>query len=506
MITLLALLAAVVLLVSGFIRARPFGKLGVLAWLQSVALMAPWLIFFGLFAAGIYLNLVGVLFLLVASTIVYIVLGRQLRALGQDVTLARRIAAIQDANDTDNGTAEAPDGNTSAQSEQPLQQPVPASAAGIQVPELIPIPAEDLTAIRSIFGVATFFATETIPYQDGVIFRGNLRGDLEQSYDDLSTSLREKLADRYRLFLVENQDGKPVVIVLPSTRDPQLLTTAQKALAVVLMVMTIAACLESGGLMLGFDLFNAPDRIAQVIPLGGGILAVLATHEIGHWLMARRYTIPLNWPFFIPTWQIGSFGAITRFASLLPNRKVLFDIAFAGPAAGGLLSLVMLVTGLVLSHQGSLFQVPTEFFQGSILVGTLSRIVLRESLQDPIVDVNPLVILGWLGLVINALNLLPAGQLDGGRIVQAIYGRKVAVRTTIGTIIVLGLASLVNPLALFWAIVVLFLQRDLERPCLNDLVEADDARAALGLVALFLMITTLLPLTPSLAGRLGIGG
>jgi membrane-associated protease RseP (regulator of RpoE activity) len=165
----------------------------------------------------------------------------------------------------------------------------------------------------------------------------------------------------------------------------------------------------------------------------------------------------------------------------------------------------MLITGLVLSHKGSLFQVPTEFFQGSILVGTLSRIVLRESLQDPIVDVNPLVILGWLGLVINALNLLPAGQLDGGRIVQAIYGRKVASRTTIGTIVLLGLASFVNPLALFWAIVVLFLQRELERPTLNDLVEADDARAALGLVALFLMITTLLPLTPSLAGRLGIG-
>jgi hypothetical protein len=90
--------------------------------------------------------------------------------------------------------------------------------------------------------------------------------------------------------------------------------------------------------------------------------------------------------------------------------------------------------------------------------------------------------------------------------VQAIYGRKIASRTTIGTIILLGLASFVNSLALFWAIVVLFLQRDLERPCLNDLVEADDARAALGLVALFLMITTLLPLTPSLAGRLGIGG
>ena len=101
---------------------------------------------------------------------------------------------------------------------------------------------------------------------------------------------------------------------------------------------------------------------------------------------------------------------------------------------------------------------------------------------------------------------MPAGQLDGGRIVQAIYGRKTAGRTTIATVIVLGIASFANPLALYWAVVILFLQRDLERPSLNELTEPDDARAALALLALFLMIATLLPITPALAGRLGIGG
>jgi len=75
-----------------------------------------------------------------------------------------------------------------------------------------------------------------------------------------------------------------------------------------------------------------------------------------------------------------------------------------------------------------------------------------------------------------------------------------------GDVIVLALASLANPIALYWAIVILFLQRDLERPSLNELSEPDDARAALGLLVLFLMVATLLPPTPSLAGRLGIGG
>lgn len=166
----------------------------------------------------------------------------------------------------------------------------------------------------------------------------------------------------------------------------------------------------------------------------------------------------------------------------------------------------MLLVGLLLSAQGSLFQVPAEFFQGSILVGTLARVILGSAVQGPLVDVHPLTVIGWLGLVITALNLMPAGQLDGGRIVQAIYGRKTAGQTTAATLIVLAIASLANPLALYWAIVIVFLQRDLERPSLNELTEPDDARAALGLLVLFLMVVTLLPLTPSLAGRLGIGG
>ncbi|MBL1177748.1 site-2 protease family protein [Pantanalinema sp. GBBB05] len=497
MITALTVLLALGFLVWGFFRAKPFGKLGILAWLQSVVLMSPWLLFFTLFAAGIYLNLIGVLLLFLLSTGLYIYLGNRLRAMGQDVLLSRRATAIAEAskNTTQPTTATDPES---------AQPPSIMTTTG-QEPDVVPLPAEDLKAIQGIFGLDTFFATETIPYQEGAIFRGNLRGEPEAAYSRLSSSLQERLGDRYRLYLVENQDGKPVVIILPSTRDPKPMTLFQKGFAVVLFLVTIASCMESASVMLGFDLLEAPDRFMATVPIALGLLGVLLAHELGHWIMARRYQVRLSYPFFIPSIPIGSYGALTRFDSLLPNRNVLFDIAFAGPAVGGLISLVMLITGLLLSHEGSLFQVPSEFFQGSILVGTLTRVVLRESLQQPIVDVHPLVVLGWLGLVINALNLMPAGQLDGGRIVQSIYGRKIAGRTTIGTLVVLGLASFVNPLALYWAILVLFLQRDLERPSLNELTEPDDARAALGLLALFLMIVTLLPLTPALAGRLGIG-
>jgi membrane-associated protease RseP (regulator of RpoE activity) len=489
------LLVALGILAWGYNRSRSYGKLGILAWLQSVILMAPWLIFFGLFAAGIYINLVGILFLLVVSVIAYVYLGNRLRKEGQDVIL-REEAAQRLKSQAEEAIA-------------PLTTSDKIESTEAIVPELLPIPEEDLQFIKGIFGIDTFFATETISYLEGAIFKGNLRGEPDEVHARLYEKLKEHFGEKYRLFLVEGTEGKPVVIVLPSTNDPKPSSLAQKNLALVLLVAVIATSLEASGYLLGFDFFNNLGRLGDALPLSLGLWGVLVAHEIGHRLIARRYNLRLSVPFFLPTWQIGSFGAITRFESLLPNRTALFDVAIAGPALGGIVSLIILLVGLTLSHPGSLFQIPTQFFQGSILVGSLARVVLGSALQKAIVDVNPLTIVGWLGLVITALNLMPAGQLDGGRIVQAIYGRKTARRTTIATLVILGIVALVNPgnpVPLYWAVLIFFLQRELERPSLNELTEPDDTRAAWGLLLLFLMLATLIPLSPSLAGRLGIGG
>ncbi|MEL6457062.1 MAG: site-2 protease family protein [Cyanobacteria bacterium J06621_15] len=480
--------AAFGILAWGFVRAKPYGKLGVLAWLQSVVLIAPWLLYFGSLAAGIYINIAGLLFLAIGFAGVYIAIGRQLRAMGQEEMIKKK-ASERIAEQASQGQSE-----QSSQVNEPSQ------------PEIIPIPEEDLSTIRSIFGIDTYFATETIAYQEGAIFKGNLRGEPEDVFYRLSTSLRERVGDKYRLFLLENPEGRPTVIVLPSRNDPRPMTRGQKAFAGILLLANIATTLEAGGILLNFDFFSSPNRFQESLPIAVGFFAILIAHEVGHRVVAGRHDVKLSLPYLLPSIQIGSFGAITRFESLLPNRKVLFDIALAGPVCGGIVSLLMLIVGLVLSHQGSFFKLPNQFFQGSILVGTFARVLMGEALQSSVVDVNPLVIIGWLGLVVTALNLMPAGQLDGGRIVQSIYGRKIAGRTTFATLIILGLVGLGNALALYWAVVILFLQRDLERPSLNEITEPDDTRAVLGLVALFVMAAILIPFSPGLAGRLGIGG
>ena len=500
MVTVLILLAAVGILIWGFIRARPDGKLGIYAWLQSVVLMVPWLAFFGLFTFGIYLNLAWVLTLVVISTGAYIYLGRQLRTLANAAPPSKETIAepLEPSPEPEIPTSpEAETGPTEVNEE---------SAAETQPAQPPAIPAEDLVEIEEIFGVDTFFRTETVPYAAGVFFRGNLRGEPEATLQALTAQLENRFDERYRLFLINGPDERPAMIVLPSSTDPKPADIRQQILAVALAIATFITSLETGALLKDFTLFEQPGRWTQVLPTALAVFAILVVHEIGHRWQASRYNIKLGPPFALPAWQLGSFGALTRFESLLPNRTVLFDIAFAGPAAGGLLSLIMLLVGLVLAHPGSPYQLPVEFFQESVLVGTLARTVLGDALQtNDLIDVDPLVLMGWLGLVITALNVMPAGRIDGGRIVQAIYGRKIAGRATAVTLILLIIVALANPLALYWGALILFLQRGEERPCIDDISEPDDARAALALLILFLMLATLLPLSPALAGRLGIG-
>jgi membrane-associated protease RseP (regulator of RpoE activity) len=314
----LILLVACGVMIWGFNRARKFGKLGILAWLQSVILMGPWLLFFTLFALGIYLNLIGIILLLVTSIGAYILIGKKLREQGQDVLLkekaAQRIKMEEEAKNPPNSS---PD-------------------AVVSRPEdvFLPIPQEDLKIIQGIFGIDTFFATETISYQEGAIFRGNLRGEPEKVHNELVEKLTNKLDDKYRLFLVESPEEKPVVIILPSSNDPKPSSTIQKVLAFILMIATAFTTLEAAGFLLGFDLTQAWNRYTETIPFAIGIFVILGVHEFGHFFFAKKYNVRLSLPYFIPNWQIASFGALNRFESLLPHRSALFDIAFAGPAIG----------------------------------------------------------------------------------------------------------------------------------------------------------------------------
>jgi len=122
---------------------------------------------------------------------------------------------------------------------------------------------------------------------------------------------------------------------------------------------------------------------------------------------------------------LGSFGGITRFRGFVPDRAALLDVAEAGPAVGVVVSSALLLLGLGLSAAGlGDVTVDSAAFADSWSVGLLTQAMLGDALTNPEVRVSSLVVAGWAGLVVNALNCLPAGELDGGRISLALFGRR----------------------------------------------------------------------------------
>ncbi|ELS33805.1 MULTISPECIES: site-2 protease family protein [Pseudanabaena] len=491
----------------GYFRSRKFGKLGLLSWLQFVALMAPWLIYFGLFVLGVFINFTTLLFLLLGSTIAYVAISNQLRKIVSEEKSAIEQKLKQGIEVTG---SDRPNSQDNLANDLPVKTPIALamSQGKNQLKLFKSLPAEDMKLIQGIFGIETYYVTETIPYQEGAIFKGNLRGEPDVVHDRLTKSLHDRLGDRYNLFLVEGQDRKPVVIVLPSrVSNVDNNTIPQRLLILVLIFANGYTALNLGALVGGIPVVQSPQEYLIGLPFALGIGAILGLRELAMRLMAKKYKVTMSLPFLLPSSQLGSFGAFSRISSPLPNRVALFDIAIAPALVSGLVSLILLLVGLRLSAIGmGSIDIPSQIFQASVLAGTLAKLFLGNALQDSFISIHPLVVLGWLGSVITALNLMPAGQLDGGRIVQSVYGRRTASWTTVLTLIFLVIATVINPLALYWGGIILILLRDLERPMLNELSELDGDREALGIVALFWMLITLLPITASVADRLGIGG
>ena len=155
------------------------------------------------------------------------------------------------------------------------------------------------------------------------------------------------------------------------------------------------------------------------------IMSTLTAHEFGHYFAARFHRVPTTLPYFIPAPTLfGTFGAIIRMSPDIPNRKALFDIAAAGPLAGVVLAIPISFVGLMLSSVE-----PDSGGDGNLRLGDpllfqlFVRILEMTTEDGMVIFLHPVGFAGWVGLFVTALNLLPIGQLDGGHIAHAVFGR-----------------------------------------------------------------------------------
>lgn len=198
----------------------------------------------------------------------------------------------------------------------------------------------------------------------------------------------------------------------------------------VMFVLTVATTLYAGTWWYNIDLAENPLAIVDAWPFTAAVLGVLATHELGHYVMSRYYGVEATLPYFIPVPPpIGTMGAIIRMRGRIPSRRALFDIGVAGPLAGLAATIVVTVIGLHLdpisvvegsSQQGSGY----IKFNDPLLLVLLADWFGQPTAYGPGQAVNPVVFGGWVGMFVTFLNLIPVGQLDGGHILRAALGRR----------------------------------------------------------------------------------
>jgi membrane-associated protease RseP (regulator of RpoE activity) len=402
-----------------------------------------------------------------------------------------------------------------------LLAPSPRAAEMTAEPEIQMLPPEkQLEVVREVMNVR--MATE----EAGVrTFHGRLLEPALQAYDKLQRASPEGAVPH----LQEDERHGAVIVVRPkSVEESALERSGFPWMNVLLFAATVLTTTFAGAAHQGVDLLRSPEQFAVGLPYALGLLMILGVHELGHYFAARWHGIHVTMPYFIPVpFALGTFGAFIQMKSPAENRRALFDVAVAGPLAGLVVAIPLLLIGLqsstVVRGQvvGGRLTTPEEpasqedteppVVVGGTSVGSSLLLVLLAKLALPdalrygcLLQFSPLAFAGWLGLFITGLNLMPIGQLDGGHTVRALFGHRVGSaisNVALWSLLFLGL--FVWRGLLTWAIIAFFMAGQ-PTPPLNDLTPLTVGRRWLGYLTLGLLLLIMVPLPPELWPAAGL--
>ncbi|HEX7434596.1 MAG TPA: site-2 protease family protein [Anaerolineaceae bacterium] len=370
-----------------------------------------------------------------------------------------------------------------------------------------------------------------------VRYRGRLRGeDSAAAYDQIAESLRPLAITP--LFRIE-QDRQAIILVNGVVKSRPSNPWVNVALA----VLTIFSVLIAGGYYAattdpfsnGISMQTLVRLLAAGLPYGLSLMAILGAHEFGHYLVGRFHKTQVTLPYFLPMPFPGTFGTLGAFINMKEppkNRRILLDIGIAGPLAGLIVAIPVLLYGLSLSgvdrlpllsdHVGfqlegnSLIYLASKFLMfhrllpAPISYGGLSPLVywLRYFItSQPLpyggtdVILNPIAWAGWVGILVTALNLIPAGQLDGGHMMYVLLGKGRAQKVLPVILAVLVALGFVWTGWWLWAALIFLLGRVYAEP-LDQITTLDPPRKALAVLAIiiFFLVFTPVPLIYFLGG------
>jgi membrane-associated protease RseP (regulator of RpoE activity) len=249
-------------------------------------------------------------------------------------------------------------------------------------------------------------------------------------------------------------------------------------------------------------IFSHPERILGGMPFSAAVMFFFLAHEMGHYLLCRRYGIYATLPFFIPMpTLIGTMGAVILIRSPIRSRRALFDIGIAGPIAGFVVAVGLLAVSLGWSKpMPASFHVsvpdieigyPLIFHWIHSLLAAMNPGSAVAGIPLNRVLLHPVAIAAWVGMFATALNLLPGGQLDGGHILYSISPRAHWFVSRLAILILLPMAYYFWAGWIVWAI--LLQLSSLRRPQVEEFPRISAGRAWLALFALFMLVCTANP-------------
>lgn len=376
-------------------------------------------------------------------------------------------------------------------------------------PPLRPINQAEEASLRECFPWSIYFLQNLEFRPQAVICRGHLRANPEVAYQTIRENVERHFGDRFLVIFQTSLSGQHFFALVPNPNQqtaqnpvkPESLT--RPVFALTLLLITLFTSTIVGSQIAGVSekvLQSNPSMLTKGLPYALALMTILGIHETGHYLAAVYYKIRTTLPYFVPVpFFLGTFGAFIQMRSPIPNRRALFDISIAGPLAGLIPTVALLIWGLYhstivpLSPQSGISNFKSFNPDFSLLLTLLSKLTLGGALNtDTAINLHPVAIAGYVGLIVTAFNLMPVGQLDGGHIVHAMFGQRTSMAIGQFARLFMLLISFLEPGLLLWAII-LFLMPLNDEPALNDVSELNDWRDFVGLVAIGLLLIILLP-------------
>src|SRR5213594_166296 len=312
-------------------------------------------------------------------------------------------------------------------------------------------------------------------------------GGIDAPFD----ALRIELVTKDYIPTITQEKGETLVHVQRRPR-PRF---ARTQVNLILLLVTVLTTTFFGGAWNWADYSGQPFLSAESIGFGGlfftlPLLTILGSHEMGHYLVAKRYKVQASLPFFLPSVPpLGTFGAFISMRDPIPNRRALLDIGVSGPLVGFAIAIPVTLAGLALSTASPAVS-PTavgEAIRPSILFSLLSLFFPLPSSFA----LHPLAFAGWVGLFVTAINLLPAGQLDGGHVARALLGRRQFYISWAAVLILFGLSAFYPGWFIFGFLILMLGVR--HPPPLNDISRLDPSRMLVGIVAVVILLVTFVP-------------